>query len=97
MYRFSTKLTDSIGIYASSKTGINTTTIKNQLNLISVEYDMYGAIKEIAPIDKDLFECEVSDGDVVRFSSFGLNLEKKCASKRTFKREAYYDFFVQTS
>jgi hypothetical protein len=55
VYKFSSKLTDSIGIYASSKIGINTTTVKNQINIISVEYDVYGSIKEIAPIDKDLF------------------------------------------
>jgi len=61
-----------------------------------VEYDVYGAIKEIAPIDKDLFECDVTEEDVIKFSSFGLNLEKKCSSKRTFDKESYYDFFVET-
>ncbi len=73
-YKFSSKITDSIGIYASSKIGINTTTVKNQVNIISVEYDVNGAIKEIAPIDKELFECDISEEDVVKFSSFGLNL-----------------------
>jgi len=68
--------------------------VKNQINIISVEYDVYGTIKEIAPIDKDLFECDVTDEDVVKFSSFGLNLYKKCSGKRTFDRESYYDFFV---
>ena len=44
-----------------------------------------------------MFECDVTDEDVVRFASFGLNLDKKCASKREFKNERYYDFFVETS
>lgn len=62
-----------------------------------MEYDIYGAIREMAPIDKDLFECELTEQDVIRFSSFGLNLQKTCSVKRNFDTEAYYDFFVQTA
>jgi hypothetical protein len=52
---------------------------------------------DVSAIGKELFECDLTDEDVLRFASFGLNLEKKCASKREFKNERYYDFFVETS
>lgn len=51
VYTFSSQLTDSIGIYASSKNGVNTTTIKNQLNVIVIQYDYNGAIQDVSPLN----------------------------------------------
>ena len=51
VYTFSSQLTDSIGIYASSKYGVNTTTIKNQLNIIVIQYDYNGAILDVSPLN----------------------------------------------
>lgn len=40
---------DSIGIYASSVEGTDTTTVKNKLNFIVLEYDKLGKLRDIKP------------------------------------------------
>lgn len=40
---------DSIGIYASSVEGTDTTDVKNKLNFVVLEYDKLGKLRDIKP------------------------------------------------
>lgn len=50
-------VTDSIGIYASSVTGTDTTTVKNKLSFIVFEYDRYGELNDINPFGTEMLSC----------------------------------------
>lgn len=71
---------DSIGIYASSVEGTDTTTVKNKLNFIVLEYDKLGKLRDIKPFGSELLPCLATEEDVIKFQSFGLNLVKSCSS-----------------
>ncbi len=55
IYTFSSQLTDSISIYASSIIGVNTTTVKNFLDIVVFKYDIYGNILDFGYLGKDFF------------------------------------------
>lgn len=40
---------DTIGIYASSVEGTNTTTVKNKLDFMVLEFDKFGQLLDIKP------------------------------------------------
>ena len=59
-YKFSSLITDSINIFASSIKGANSTNTKNTLSLILVEYNIDGTINDIKPLDNSIFACTMS-------------------------------------
>lgn len=50
----------SLDIYASSVEGTNTSSVKNTLSFIVVEYDKFGQMRDIKPFGRDLLPCWVT-------------------------------------
>jgi len=75
---------------------VNTTTVKNFLDVMVFKYDIYGNILDFGYLGKDFFECTITDEDLVKFSSFALNLYKYCSNKNSLKTGVYYEFYIKT-
>lgn len=48
---------DSIGIYASSVSGTDTTNVKNKLSFVALEYNKYGELTDIKPLSTEMLPC----------------------------------------
>ena len=75
------ELNVSLGIYASSIPGTNSTFVKNKLDFQMLKFDSMGRLVDIKPLDQEIIPCIVTDEDVIKFQSFGLNLLKTCSSR----------------
>lgn len=98
---YSAKYSDfntSLGIYASSIPGTNSTTVKNTLTFKLFKYDIFGNLLDVKPLDKDLIPCIATPEDIIKFQSFGLNLLKTCSSSDVSVDPNYfYDVYVVNS
>lgn len=88
----------SIGIYASSVYGTDSTTVKNKLNFMVLEYNKYGELRDIKPLGPEILPCLSTQEDAVQFQSFGLNLFKTCLiADLQPSSSLYYDIYVLNS
>lgn len=94
VYTFSSQITDSISLYASSIMGTNTSTVKNTFKFILAEYNLDGSLNDLKPLDGSIFSCYLNGQDIVKFQSFGLNFYKTCSTSRTFSSTYFYDVYI---
>lgn len=78
--------------------GTNTSTVKNTLSFILIEYNVDGSINDIKPLDNSIFTCYLSDQDIVDLQSLGGVVLKKCSSiVNKFPVQYFYDVYVKNA
>lgn len=97
-YTFSSLITTSLSIYGSPVAGTNTSTVKNTLNFILIEYNADGSVNDIKPLDNSIFSCYLSGQDIVDLQSIGGVVTKYCyTNTKTFPTQYFYDVYVQNA
>lgn len=62
-----------------------------------VVYDKYGVQIDFKPLDRELFSCDSTLGDSIKFQSFGNNMLKSCSVLITSSETYFYDLLLKTS
>lgn len=94
VYTFSSQITSSINLYASSQIA-NTSTVKSTFYFVLVEFNADGSTNDIKPLDNSIFPCYMSAEDIVEFQSFKGIFKKECINIKTFGTQYFYDIYVQ--
>ena len=78
--------------------GTDTDTVKNKLIFTVLQYNKFGALVDMKPMDTDLLPCLATFEDAVYFQSFGLNLVKNCLfSDLQSNTDTYFDVYVTSA